>query len=120
VINKQNDNFTGCVLPEYNFRINYPAVWQIVDNNSILYNNNMVVGFGIPKENPTDLSFDSLCIYVLDMPANYNISLSEFIDLNVHDLEDTRSEFNLIEVTPTTLGGVPAYQIVFTETGQKN
>jgi hypothetical protein len=118
VINKQNDNFTGCVLLEYNFRINYPAVWQIVDNNSILYNN-MVVGFGIPKENPTDLSFDSLCIYVLDMPANYNISLSEFIDLNVRDLEDTRPEFNLINAAPTTLGGVPAYQIVFTETGQK-
>jgi hypothetical protein len=79
----------------------------------------MVVGFGIPKENSTDLSFDSLCVYVLDMPANYNISLNEFIDLNIRDLKDTRSEFNLIESTPTTLGGVPAYQIVFTETGQK-
>jgi hypothetical protein len=107
-----------CVLPEYNLRINYPAAWQIVGNKAILYNN-MVVGFGIPKENSTDLSFDSLCVYVLDMPANYNISLNEFIDLNIRDLKDTRSEFNLIESTPTTLGGVPAYQIVFTETGQK-
>jgi hypothetical protein len=118
VINKQTDNFIVCVLPEYNLRINYPAAWQIVGNKAILYNN-MVVGFGIPKENSTDLSFDSLCVYVLDMPANYNISLNEFIDLNIRDLKDTRSEFNLIESTPTTLGGVPAYQIVFTETGQK-
>ena len=118
MINKQTDNFIVCVLPEYNLRINYPAAWQIVGNKAILYNN-MVVGFGIPKENSTDLSFDSLCVYVLDMPANYNISLNEFIDLNIRDLKDTRSEFNLIESTPTTLGGVPAYQIVFTETGQK-
>jgi PsbP-like protein len=118
VINKQTDNFIVCVLPEYNFRINHPAAWQIVGNKAILYNN-MVVGFGIPKENSTDLSFDSLCIYVLDMPANYNISLNEFIDLNIRDLKDTRPGFNLIESTPTTLGGVPAYQIVFTEIGQK-
>ncbi len=55
----------------------------------------------------------------MDMPGNYNISLNEFIDLNIRDLKDTRPEFNLIESTPTTLGEVPAYRIVFTETGQK-
>ena len=118
MINKQTDNFIVYVLPEYNLRISYPAAWQIVDNKAFLYNN-MVVGFGIPKENSTDLSFDSLCIYVMDMPGNYSISLNEFIDLNIRDLKDTRPEFNLIESTPTTLGGVPAYRIVFTETGQK-
>jgi len=118
VINQQTDNFIVCVYTEYNLRINTPSAWHIVDNKAILYNN-IVVGFGIPKENPTDLSFDSLCMYVLGMPANYNISLNEFIDLNIHDLKDTRPKFNLIESTPTTLGGVPVYQIVFTETGQK-
>jgi hypothetical protein len=118
VINQQTDNFIVCVYTEYNLRINTPSAWHIVDNKAILYN--IVVGFGIPKENPTDLSFDSLCMYVLGMPANYNISLNEFIDLNIHDLKDTRPKFNLIESTPTTLGGVPVYQIVFIETGQKN
>jgi hypothetical protein len=52
--------------------------WQIVNNKAFLHNN-IVVGFGIPKENPTDLSFDSLCVYALDIPGNYSISLDEFI-----------------------------------------
>jgi hypothetical protein len=119
VTNKQPDNFAVCVLPEYGLKINYPMTWQIVGNETFLHNNNIVVGFGIPKENPADLSFDSLCIYSLDMPANHNISLDEFIDLIMRDLKDTCPEFNLIDLTPTTLGGVSAYQIVFTETGQK-
>jgi hypothetical protein len=118
VSDKQPGNFLTCVLPEYNLRINYPAAWQIVSNKTFLFNN-IVVGFGIPKENSTDLSFDSLCVCVLDMPANYSISLDEFIDLVMRDLKDTCPEYNLRELIPTTLGGAPAYQIVFTETGQK-
>jgi len=68
VINQQTDNFIVCVYTEYNLRINTPSAWHIVDNKAILYNN-IVVGFGIPKENPTDLSFDSLCMYVCTVYA---------------------------------------------------
>ena len=118
MINKKPDNFLVYVLPEYGLKIIYPAAWQTVSNKAFL-RNNIVVGFGIPKDNPADLSFDSLCVYALDMPANYSISLEEFIDLVTHDSKDTCPEFNLIESMPTTLAGVPAYQIVFTETGQK-
>jgi hypothetical protein len=118
VSDKQLDNFLTCVLPEYNLRINYPVTWRIVSNKAFLHNN-IVVGFGIPIENPTELSFDSFCVYVLDMPANYSIALDGFIGLVMHDLEDTCPKYNLIELISTTLGGMPAYQIVFTGAGQK-
>jgi hypothetical protein len=88
-------------------------------NKKAILHDNIVVGFGIPKENPTDLSFDSLYVRLLDIPANYTISLNDFIELNRGDLKDTRPKFSLIESTPTTLGGVPAYQIVYTDIGQK-
>jgi hypothetical protein len=118
VNNKKTNNFIVCVLPEYGLKIDYPMTWQIVNNKAFLHNN-IVVGFGIPKENPTDLSFDSLCVYALDIPGNYSISLDEFIDLIIRELKETCPRFYLIESNPTTLGGVSAHQIAFTETGQK-
>lgn len=97
-------SFHECILPEYSIRINYPSTWTSKYDN---LDPNTKVWF----QNPTDMLQEGLMVVVDDSIGH--MTLDTFVQGNINSLKKDNSDFSLIESTSTTLGGVPAHQIVF-------
>ena len=108
-------NYLECVVPEWNFKINYPASWLRVDRAFV--GPPVVVGFMSPKESPSDPFMESFNVATEDVP---DVTLQSLVDSSVANKKQSDPSFVLIESVPTTLGGIPAHQIVFTESELKS
>ena len=102
-------NFFECVLREFDIKINYPSTWLRRDD--LITDPNTRAMFQSPQEDPTDQLLESVLVSVDSSIGN--MTLDTFIQGNIVDLRQNNPNFNLIESTATTLGGVPAHQIVF-------
>jgi eukaryotic-like serine/threonine-protein kinase len=102
--------------PEHKLKIDYPSEWLKVDDKTVLHDN-IIVGFG---RRGYDSFLESLTILVLKIPPNAsNTSPKELVDQNILDLKNKNPSFNLIELFPTTIAGLPAYQVLYTTSGYK-
>jgi eukaryotic-like serine/threonine-protein kinase len=109
-------NFLRYESPEYQLKIDYPSEWLKVDDKTVLHDN-IIVGFG---RRGYDSFLESLTILVLKIPPNAsNISPKELVDQNILDLKNKNPSFNLIELFPRTIAGLPAYQVLYTTSGYK-
>ena len=61
---------------------------------------------------------ESLTIYLLDLPPT-TFSLKEIVDKNMLHLKNENPTFELLELYPTTISGLPAYRILYTITKYK-
>jgi eukaryotic-like serine/threonine-protein kinase len=111
-----NMNFRKYESFEYKLKIDYPTTWQKIDKTS--ESQPFVLAFRRLKENPSDSYLESLDIQVRDIPTS-NISLSQYIELQIKNLKAVNPDFSLVESTPTNIAGNAAHQIVYIAKGDK-
>lgn len=102
--------------PEYNLKIDYPNTWQKRDKTT--ESQPFIVAFRRAKENPSDSYLESVDIHVRDIPTS-NISLNQYIELQIKNLKAVNPDFSLIESTPTTIAGNTAHQLLYISKGDK-
>lgn len=110
------DNFLEFQSPDFNFKINYPAMWEKKDND--LPDNFSKVFFLSPAENSEDSFLEALSISVQEIPENQ--SLTEWIEANIQDMKNKHHDFVLIDSLPTTIANLNAHQLVYTESGYQS
>ena len=110
----KEDNFLECVLPEYNMKINYPATWHKADKQDL--KPPLVVGFRSLKESSSDIILESVAISITRISTNLSKSLTpqKCAELMISSTKEKNADFVLLESTATTVGGLPAHQVVFT------
>lgn len=112
------DNFLECILPEYDLKIKYPATWHRIDK---ALKRPIVLAFKSSKETPSDPFLESIGISVLPVSEDLskNLTPQSCADSTIQSFKSKNSDFVLLESTPTTFGGLPAQQAVFTAGGKK-
>jgi serine/threonine-protein kinase len=101
-------NFREFILRENNIKINYPSNWIRNYDNS----NPMVKAiFQSPKERPTDQRRGTVFVGIDDTIGN--VTLDTFNENVIKSYSQGRSDFKLIESSPSTLSGITAHQIIF-------
>jgi S1-C subfamily serine protease len=100
----------------YGIRIQYPANWtkdeQDFDPSDGITD---IVSFSSPFENRLDIYSENLGIH-LESLTDQNMTLEEYANLLITRYNETLADFNLIESnTSTTLGGNPAYSLIYTD-----
>jgi hypothetical protein len=110
------DNFLEFHSSDYNFKINYPAMWEKKDND--LPDDLSKVFFLSPSESSVDPFLEALSIAVQEISANY--TLEEWIEANIQDMKNKHSDFVLVESLPTTVANLPAHQFIYTEEGYQS
>jgi hypothetical protein len=105
----------------YGIRIQYPAVWQKGESNQTSQDNviNTIVAFRAPKDRISDTIAENVIIGVENLPPEENISLAAYSTLQIADLTQFSTDFDLEQSTPIVLAGSPAQKIVFSETVQQ-
>jgi hypothetical protein len=105
----------------YGIRIQYPAVWQKGESNQTTADNviNTIVAFRAPKDRISDTIAENVVIGVENLPPEENISLTAYSTLQIADLTQFSTDFDLEQSTPIVLAGSPAQKIVFSETIQQ-
>jgi serine/threonine-protein kinase len=109
-------NFRKYESIEYKLKMDYPTTWHKIDKTSD--SQSFVLAFRRLKGNPSDSYLESLDIQVRDIPTS-NISLSQYIELQIKNLKAVNPDFSLVESTPTTIAGNAAHQIVYIAQGDK-
>lgn len=109
------DNFLEYTLPNYDLKINYPTTWTLIDKDFTDQFTKVI--FLSPKEDPNDSFLDGLGIAVQDLPPNTTIK--DCVEVNIKDLQQHNADFSLLESTSTTLMGMSAHQLVYTDNGFK-
>jgi hypothetical protein len=112
------DNFLECLLPEYDMKIRYAATWHRIDKQDL--KPPLVLAFRSSKEASSDPFLETIGISVLPVNDNLtkNLTPQTCADSTIQSFKK-KSDFVLLESTPTTLGGLPAQQVVFTSGGKK-
>jgi ribosomal protein L37E len=109
---KQNINqFMTYKMPAYGVKINYPSNWRVGKGRTP----SASVIFQSPKENPSDILFESVGI------SSYNITNEtpeQLMQGAINQLGKKHHDFTLIESVPTILAGRQAHRIVY-EAGRK-
>jgi eukaryotic-like serine/threonine-protein kinase len=104
--------------PEYNLKIDFPDTWRKIDKTT--ESQPFIVAFRRLKENPSDLYLESVDIQVRDIPTNIsNMSLGQYIELQIKNLKAVNPDFSLVESTPTTIAGNAAHQLLYISKGDK-
>jgi eukaryotic-like serine/threonine-protein kinase len=104
--------------PEYNLKIGFPDTWRKIDKTT--ESQPFIVAFRRLKENPSDLYLESVDIQVRDIPTNIsNMSLGQYIELQIKNLKAVNPDFSLVESTPTTIAGNAAHQLLYISKGDK-
>jgi PsbP-like protein len=120
---KEEDNFLEYALPEYGFKIDYPATWELINKADI--HPPVVAAFRRPKESHSDPFLERVGIAIMDVSPDLvnspsHVILKEHIDGNIADLRNRFPDFRLMESAPTTVAGNEAHQLVYIERGTKN
>jgi hypothetical protein len=103
---------------EYNLKIDFPDTWRKIDKTT--ESQPFIVAFRRLKENPSDLYLESVDIQVRDTPTNIsNVSLGQYIELQIKNLKAVNPDFSLVESTPTTIAGNAAHQLLYISKGDK-
>lgn len=110
------DNFLEYQSSEYDFKINYPAMWDKKDND--LPDNLSKVFFLSPSENSDDSFLEALSISVQENSENY--TLTEWVEANIQDMKNKHPDFVLIDSLPTTIANLTAHQLVYTDSGYQS
>jgi eukaryotic-like serine/threonine-protein kinase len=105
----------------YEIRIQYPAVWQKGESNQTSQDDviNTIVAFRAPKDRISDTIAENIIIGVENLPPEENISLAAYSTLQIADLTQFSTDFDLEQSTPIVLADSPAQKIVFSETVQQ-
>lgn len=106
------DKFTTWELPAYGVKINYPSNWRIGKGQKP----STLVIFQSPKEDPSDILFESVGI------SSYNITNQmpeQLMQEAINQLGKKHHDFTLIESVPTTLAGRQAHRIVYDAGGKR-
>jgi eukaryotic-like serine/threonine-protein kinase len=104
--------------PEYNLKIDFPDTWRKIDKTT--ESQPFIVAFRRLKENPSDLYLETVDIQVRDIPTNIsNMSLGQYIELQIKNLKAVNPDFSLVESTPTTIAGNAAHQLLYISKGDK-
>jgi hypothetical protein len=90
---------------EYGFKIDYPADWSVRENIM-----GAVVVFLSPRESTSDNFLENVNIIVQDN----SMTLEEYTNISLAQLPQYVSDLEIISSERTTLGGNPAYKVVFT------
>lgn len=104
------DNFLEYVLPEYNLKIIYPATWTKQDTNLPEL---VKIAFFSQREDLSDSYSEYFSLGVNEIPAG--MTLEVLRDAQLQSLKQANS--SLHESVPTTIAGIPAWQLVYTSEG---
>jgi len=94
--------------PAYGINIAYPSDWTILEEVA-----GVVVSLLSPKESATDSFRENLNVVVNDLSAQ-PMTLDEYRDFTVDDLELLVTDLNIVYSGETTLSNSPAYELVLT------
>jgi serine/threonine-protein kinase len=107
----------------YGIKIQYPAGygWQLALSNQTSEDNvyNYIVAFRSPLDRVSDSVVETVNIAMENLPPEENIKLDAYSTLQISQLMQSATNFDLKELTPTVLAGIPAYKIVYSETLQQ-
>ena len=103
----------------YGIKIQYPAGygWQLSLSNQTSEDNvyNYIVAFRSPRDRVSDSVIETVNIAMENLPPEENITLDAYSTIQISDLTQSATNFDLKESTPTILAGIPAYKIVYSE-----
>jgi YVTN family beta-propeller protein len=97
-------NFKMFKSSDIGIKIKYPYDWQIILEKSIIF-------FNTPLEKKCSTCTQTLSINIL--PSNNNM-LHERVSSQINYFRQTYPHMKLIESNATTIGGNPAYKVVYT------
>jgi hypothetical protein len=121
--NTEQNAFLTYENTTYGIKIQYPAGfgWQIALSNQTSEDNplNYIVAFRSPRERVSDSVIETVNIVMENLPPEENITLDAYSTLQISQLTQLATNFDLKESTPTVLAGIPAYKIVYSETLQQ-
>lgn len=101
--------------PTFNFEIQYPADWekQVIGQNPIFFS---------PLQDGSEFR-ENVNVTVEDL-SKTRPTLEQYKEANSNFIkiffDNFNLNFNLVETTPTKLGGSPAYKVIYTVTQQDN
>jgi len=107
------NSFKTCELPAYGVKINYPSKWRVGKGPTP----STFVIFQSPKENPSDILFESVGISSYDIIAIE--TLEQLMQGVINYLGKKHHDFTLIESVPTILAGRQAHRIVYDAGGKR-
>ena len=103
----------------YGIKIQYPAGygWQLSLSNQTSEDNvyNYIVAFFSPRDRVSDSVIETVNIAMENLTPEENITLDAYSTLQISQLSQSATNFDLKESTPTVLAGIPAYKIVYSE-----
>jgi len=105
------ENFTLYKNLVYGLQIGYPVNWEMQEDFL-----GSIVMFLSPLENDLDIFQENVNIITEDLPDG-NITVDEYVDVSLAQIEALVLDFNLLESKSLTLNGNPAYKIVYTGSG---
>jgi hypothetical protein len=106
------NEFTTCDLLSSGIKIDYPSTWNKIEEG---LGPSLVVAFRSSKENASDTFLESAGIAVRTVPPQ--LTLQQFMQLNIADLKKKHQDFRLLEQNNATLGGRMAQKILYYESG---
>jgi hypothetical protein len=110
VITITNMNSLQYVLPEHGIKINYPSSWEKGDRNTSVIPPPFVAVFAPPVESTPASYREFIGISITDNPTN---SIKEIMDAHIESITKSESNSEIIESSPTTIQGSPAYQLIY-------
>jgi hypothetical protein len=116
MLNSENEPFTTYSNPIYGFDLEYPADWSFTESetspNATAYS---IVNFVPPISADPNLE-TNLMVGVENFEVGQTPSLDQYVRSSVDAYRNSNANFSLDSVrTNTTLSGIPAYEIVFTD-----
>lgn len=94
--------------PTHGIRIKYPKDWTMQEGFM-----GTVVVFLSPKADASDVFQENLSVGVEDL-SGVSITLDEYTELTIDQIEQFITDFNVVESGKTTLANNSAYKIVYT------
>jgi cytoskeletal protein RodZ len=121
--NTEQNAFLTYENTTYGIKIQYPAGfgWQPALSNQTSEDNvyNYIVAFRSPPDSVSDRVIETVNIAMENLAPDQNITLDAYSTLQISGLTLSGTNFDLKESTPTTLAGIRAYKIVYSEVLQQ-
>ncbi len=90
--------FVTCELPANGLKINYPSDWLRIEKD---LGPHTIVRFKSPKENPSDIIFETVGIALIPIP---DATLEQLVQAVINSLKKKHSDFSIIESLPSYQG----------------
>ena len=120
-----SNDFSEYVELENGLKITFPSSWRVFDRHNspleiqkLLTHQTMKVAL-FPKGDASGINSEiCLGIFIVEQTA-FNLTSEYLVEAEIANFRQSSPNFTLIESSPTTLGGMSAQRLVFTQDGKK-